>query len=297
MSLQQVPPEPIQPEILEKAPGIPITSPSNTQTPFLSHSISVLAFIQKYSVIPFSLFTFIHLSGVVITPALFGIDPGNEVIDIGREVYQTSLTEPIIIGSVISHASSGILLNLFRRILRYKKYGSSRYIPKEEKSTIKTTKDKEEVKDVNEGLGGLSSFLGLGSKKALTYRLFGISPISFSGYILCVLLSAHVIKLRFNPLQVDGDSSYVDLSYLSYCISKVGAIIPVYTLFVFTGAYHMITGANRFFKLFSKKARKVAYFGIYSLSFLAFVSLIRIARMDPVTGTMAARFHEYLEYI
>lgn len=293
-SLHSILPEPIDLES-QPVPGVPPSGPK-PGTPFTSKVISFLSGVQKYSVIPFSIFSVLHLSAVILAPAISGPDMGNEVMDMGREIYQTPSTEPLIFASAAAHAISGILVTLIRKFITYRKYGKLKSHKTKEK-LVKTNEEKENVKDVNEGLGGLGSMLGWGSKKSFTYRLFGISPLSFSGFIFMIMLTGHVLSMRLSPLTIDGDSSYIDLSFVSYTLSvKKLKMAMIYLTFTFVGSYHMVSGANRFLKLYSKKARKIAYAFIYSTAALAVISLVRIANMVPVPPSMAERFAKYLKH-
>ncbi|VUG19822.1 DEBR0S6_00650g1_1 [Brettanomyces bruxellensis] len=299
--LQQLSPEPFQEEKLpppsQKIPGIQPPG-SHSGTPLTSRIISSLSFIQKYSILPFAGFSLIHLSSVVVLPALFGVDAGNEAIDVGRELYQTANLEPIVLGSVVAHVASGVLLNILRKLIDLRKHGIANKASKGKKKPVAKPRNNEgTVNDVNEGLGGVLSILGFSSIKSITYRWFGVSPLSFSGYVLIPLLAGHVLKMRVNPLLVDGDSSYVDLSYMSYALSTSRVVFPFYVFLVFVGAYHMVSGSNRLLGLFSRKARKVAYIVIYSLLSLSVVSLVNILRMPPVVASMAERFSRYIDYI
>lgn len=299
--LQQLSPEPLDdekaPDSRGKIPGIPPVG-SHPGIPLSSRIIASLKFIQKYSILPFAGFSIIHLSSVVVFPALLGVDAGNESIDVGRELYQTPSLEPLILGSAVTHAMSGVLLNLTRKFVYYKKHGTREQAKKSEKKpTSHTANEDDNVEDVNEGLGGILSLLGFSSVKSITYRWFGVSPLSFSGYVLIPILAGHVLKMRINPLLVDGDSSYVDLSYMSYALSTSKIIFPFYAFLVFVGAYHMISGSNRLLRLFSKRARKFAYIAIYSLLSLSIVSLVSIQKIPPVAASMAERFSRYIDYI
>lgn len=299
--LHEVAPEPVA---YPSGVGIPSNLPKNGNThPYLTRSISVLSKLQQYSVIPFSGFAIIHIFGVVITPAIFGPETGNDMIGIGREIYQVPFVEYGIFLSAGIHVLSGILLNFTRKYYSYVKYGKAKVkknIKKEniEKSMkIKSKMEDEEVKDINEGLGGLTSIVGAGSRPSITSRFFGLSPLSFSGYVFLILLSGHVFYERLAPILVDGDSSMIDLSFIAHSLQQTfGKTFTLLNMLVVTATYHMCVGWNRYLRRFTLKQRKVTYQTLIVLAAMGAISLLRIKDL-PVFASAAKRFDLYVNYI
>ncbi|GMG52195.1 unnamed protein product [Ambrosiozyma monospora] len=296
-SLKTVLPEPITLDD-DPVPGVPTSgSPSK---PFTLRLIPALKQVQKYSTIPFSIFAILHVSAVVVAPATAGTGVAEELISAGRELYQVSGFEQGLLVSTLFHVFSGVTLSLLRQYDRYNKYGSR-------KTKIATTRKKisqfpsgdpndEIVDDKNEGLGGISSLLGLGSRTSLTYKYLGLSPLSFSGYVLVACLAYHVVKERINPLLVDGDSSMIDLSYVSHAINlDPFKSIAGMSVLVGTASYHILSGWNRYLKLFTLRARKRTYGLIVVLTALAFASCFEIKKIGPAYGATARTFNAYIE--
>ncbi|KAG0690831.1 hypothetical protein C6P40_001091 [Pichia californica] len=211
----------VEPEPITTLPGIPASLPKNGTThPYLIKSINILSKFQQYSVMPFSVFSIIHLSGVVIGTSIFGPQIGDDLIGLGREIYQVPIIEIGIFISAGIHVISGISINLLRKYYNYVKYGGrkSKKDENREKFQNLTTKpiknsidtngnNSEEVKNIDEGLGGIGSIIGIGSRKSITSRWLGLSPLAFSGYLFLGLLIGHVYYERIVPIAVDGDSS------------------------------------------------------------------------------------------
>lgn len=298
--LKSVEPEP---ELVENVPGIPSSLPKSGNThPYLIKSISFLTSLQKYSVLPFGAFSAIHIASVVISPAIFGPEVGNDMISVGRELYHVPMIEIGIFISAGIHVLSGITCNILKKYYNYVKYGKYKVEKNDSKEKIeksmriKGNPEDNEVTDINEGLGGIGSMIGIGSRKSITSRLFGLSPIGFSGYVFLFFLAGHVFHERMVPILVDGDSSLVDMMYVAYTLQD--SFITIFSklnLLVITGCYHMLVGGNRYLKQFSLKARKRTYITLGILSSLTCVSIIRINNME-VFNAVGNRFQLYLDY-
>lgn len=269
MPLREVAPEPVEIPI-----GVPIRPKSQS---YVVRTIRVLSFVQKWSVIPFTMFAGIHLLSVAIVPAFFGVEAGNDLILAGRELYQMPQVEWGLLISTSAHVISGILLNGLRKYYNYIKYGTSKSKKNHANAKYKKTDERDEVKDINQGLGGITSLLGLGPRKSLSYKWFGLSPLSFSGYIFLGLILGHVYMVRVGPLLTTGDSGIVDLNYVSKSMQRKGAIVhlPLIGL-VSSGVYHMVVGWNRVLGLFTRRDRLRSYATITSIVAVAGVSMWRI---------------------
>ncbi|ODQ48908.1 hypothetical protein PICMEDRAFT_14429 [Pichia membranifaciens NRRL Y-2026] len=295
--LHEVAPEPVQMAV----PGIPPSLPSSGTThPYLMKSIDFLRTTQQYSVIPFSAFSALHVASVVVGPALFGPEVGNDMISVGRELYHVPLVELGILVSACVHVVSGIAVNLLRQYYNYVKYGKAKRKKNQNRTKLETamkitrSPNDVEVRDIDEGLGGISSIVGAGSRPSITSRFLGLSPLAFSGYVLLVLLGGHVYYERVAPLLVDGDSSMIDMTYIAHGLQqKFWEAFTALNLLVATGCYHMLVGWNRYLRRFSLRARKNTYLTLGVLSALCCASLLRVRNLD-VFAAAAHRFDIYL---
>ncbi|AWU73856.1 uncharacterized protein C5L36_0A04530 [Pichia kudriavzevii] len=292
--LKEVAPEPVE---LSASMGPSTSTPSENRHGSVLRAIGILNKVQTYSVLPFSAFSCLHILGVVITPAIFGTEAGDDMIGLGREIYHVPLVEYGILGSAAVHVISGVSLNLARKYYRYLKYGKSNIKKRQsgdDKLIVPGKEEDIEVRDADKGLGGITSVLGAGSRVSFTSRYLGLSPLAFSGYFFLALLTGHVYYERVSPIVVDGDSSFVDLSYVAYSLQKtfLKTYFGLNTL-VLVGSYHMLVGMNRILRRFTLKQRKMTYKAIFVLATLGAVSLWRISQID-VLPAMAAKFHSYV---
>jgi hypothetical protein len=182
--------------------------------------------IQKYSSYAMSLFTGLHLANVSLIPAVTRSVAGSETyLLMTREIYQTSITEPLLVGlPVLAHIGSGIALRLVRRSQNKRRYGG--YGP-----------DASGVEKAGTPNAGWT-----------TSMLFWppLSYISMSGYAFTVFFSAHVFMNRVLPLAVEGDSSNVGLAYVAHGFARHPLLAGVaYGGLIFVGVGHMVWGAAR----------------------------------------------------
>lgn len=285
-SLQEIDPSPFKPQ--EK----PNLGPGPNKDKW-QRAINVLYECQKYSTIPFSLFSVLHLSAVVLSP---NTEIGNQLLVIGRTIYQAPGFEPVLIASVTTHVLSGIFLRITRKIRNKKYYGKSSHKPKDSDSGVILKPD--DKKDSSYGLGGISSLLGLGAKRSFVSRKWGISPISFSGFVLVPMLFYHVLHQRFVPLFVDGDSSMITLEFIASAIAENPfKVVPGLVALVWLASYHMVSGARRYLKLYGIRSSRVAYFIINGLSACAAVSLYKISKLPLPMGFTRDTFQKYLTFL
>lgn len=285
-SLQEIDPSPFKPQ--EKANVGPGSNKDKWQ-----RTINVLYACQKYSTIPFSLFSILHLSAVVLSP---NTEIGNQLLVMGRTIYQAPGFEPVLLASVTAHVFSGVLLRIAKRIRNKSYYGKSTQKPKNSESGV--ILKPEEKNDSSYGLGGISSLLGLGAKKSFVSRKWGISPISFSGFLLTPMLMYHVLHQRIVPLLIDGDSSMITLEYIASAIARNPyKVAPGLVALVWLSSYHMVSGARRFLKLYGIRSSRVAYFIINGLSLCAAVSLYKISKIPLPMGFTRDTFEKYLTFL
>ncbi|KAG7835215.1 hypothetical protein KL943_002530 [Ogataea angusta] len=286
-SLRPVSPEPISGD--EIPIGIPATPSSNRLS---LKVVRTLAVLQKYSTIPMGLFTAIHLSGVVLAPPIAGIDIAEQVISMGRELYQAGSSETILLASACVHVLSGIALQFAKKWDNYVKYGGLR-----KKTSPAISSAKEAEIDKSSGLGGLTYLLGLGPRPSLSFRMLGLTPLRFSGYILLPLLTLHVLHQRIGPLALEGDSSMVDLSYIAWAVAQ-SPFIRATGLIALVGvtSYHILAGALHYLRWFSRRARKNAYSIIFFNTTLAALSVLSISKIDPPSGSTTRKFAAYVSH-
>lgn len=128
--LQVVPPEPIEIDLIE-----PTRTRTPTPTPipskkdelprqsYLTRTVGLLRTVQRWSTIPILAFAAVHLTSVVIVPAIGGPEAGDAAISISRDMYQTPVGEGILALSTAIHFGAGIALQITRRIFAAKHHG------------------------------------------------------------------------------------------------------------------------------------------------------------------------------
>ncbi|KAH3665557.1 hypothetical protein OGAPHI_003744 [Ogataea philodendri] len=285
-SLRPLVPEPVPEQDLPL--GVPIT-PSRR---FSSRAIAVLSCVQKYSTVPLGVFAAVHLSGVVAAPPTAGVGIAEQLMSMGRELYQNGVSETVLLASVTAHVVSGIAIQAIRKWQNYIKYG------KKKKSKRQQYGEKEERPDTSTGLGGITYLLGLGSRPSLSFRMFGLTPLRFSGYVLIPVVAYHVGQERLAPLFVEGDSSMVDLSYVSYSLAQSPILASIGLTFLVTVAtYHFSLGLLHYIGVFTHRARKNAYIAILSNTVLAALSLFAISKIDQPSAFVARKYSQYLSYL
>lgn len=184
-----------------------------------------------------SIFTTLHLANVSLIPAVTGsVDASETYLLMTREIYQTSLAEPILVAlPFIAHVGSGIALRLIRRAQNIRWYGRATpgFWPLSSASSLS-----------EKGDSGASR--GRDSGKRTSSPWPPLSWISVSGYAFTVFYSAHVFVNRVLPLAVEGDSSNIGLAYVSHGF----ALHPVVTRLAYLGLIgfgmgHMVWGTAR----------------------------------------------------
>ncbi|KAH8704471.1 hypothetical protein GQ44DRAFT_630283 [Phaeosphaeriaceae sp. PMI808] len=168
--------------------------------------------VQRYSTYAFSVFTTFHIANVALIPlATRSVAESNRYLLLTRPYYQSLLTEPLLVGlPLVAHVSSGIALRLYRRSKALQRYGAE------------TSKDRR------------------------TIPWPAISGTSALGYALVPFASFHVWSTRILPLYAHGDSSLVNLSYISHGF----ALHPIisfagFTALVGLGAWHVVWGTAK----------------------------------------------------
>ncbi|KAH7237403.1 hypothetical protein FSOLCH5_004791 [Fusarium solani] len=188
--------------------------------------------IQKFSSYAMGIFTSLHLANVSLIPAITRSVAGSETyLLMTREIYQTSLTEPILVAlPVIAHVGSGIALRLLRRSQNMKRYGAAT------PGMYALHRSRTELEDLKS------------AKSASPWP--ALSNISISGYVFSAFFAAHVFVNRFLPLHVEGDSSNIGLAYIAHGFARHPAVAWFsYIGLLGVGCSHMIWGQAKWLGL------------------------------------------------
>lgn len=172
------------------------------------------------------IFTSLHLANVSLIPAITRSVPGSETyLLMTREIYQTSLTEPILVAlPVIAHIGSGVALRWLRRCQNVKRYGATPGMYALHRSRTELGEDSPK-----------------GSRAASPWP--PLSNISISGYAFTIFYAAHVFANRVLPLQVEGDSSNIGLAYVAHGFARHPVIAwTSYIGLIAIGCGHMVWG-------------------------------------------------------
>ncbi|KAI1778753.1 DUF1691-domain-containing protein [Hypoxylon cercidicola] len=300
ISLLQLDPAPIDASLYNKElPPLPEEAvhssnhsiSASTSTLGLSGSghgpIYYLSRIQRYSSYTFTFFAGIHLANTSIFPLVYQSVPYSEpFLLMARELYQTHLTEPLLVAlPIVAHVASGAAIRLIRRHQNIKRYGGG-----------------------TPGMWALrhkDSNLSSGSRHNV--RIWPtISYISMSGYAFLGLLASHVGMNRILPLVVDGDSSNIGLEYVSHGFAQ-HPLPPwiAYTLLLSLGVGHMIWGYAKWLNVAPpanwknttvdkqlRKHRRRAWWGTHGVAAAVTIlwaagGLGIVARAGPAEGWLA----------
>ncbi|KAI2470672.1 DUF1691-domain-containing protein [Annulohypoxylon bovei var. microspora] len=263
--------------------------PASTSTLGLSGSgrgpIYYLSRIQRYSSYTFSFFAGLHVANTSLFPLIYQSVPYSEpFLLMARELYQTPLTEPLLVGlPVIAHITSGVAIRLLRRRQNLKRYGGA-----------------------TPGVWALHHSNPSSNRKN-TIRIWPpLNYISISGYVFVGLLASHVGINRILPLVVDGDSSNIGLQFVAHGFSRQ-PLPPwiAYSLLLSVGVGHMVWGWARWLDLAPpanwkkitvdrqmRKRRRRAWWGVQAVAvglaaFWAAGGLGVVAIAGPAEGWLA----------
>lgn len=211
-----------------------------------------------------------------------------------REVYQTRLTEPLLVAlPVLAHVTAGVAIRLLRRRENLKRYGGE-----------------------TPGMWALHHKNSSSSHKSAVRVWPHVSRISLSGYAFVGLLASHVGINRVLPLVVDGDSSNIGLQFVSHGFARQ-PLPPwiAYTLLLSVGIGHMVWGAAKWLDLTPpanwkkitvdkklRKSRRRAWWGIQTVA-VAMTALWAagglgiVARAGPAEGWLATVYDNIYLYI
>lgn len=294
MPLREVPPEPIQPdEVAHKAADVP--HKKRELSAFLT---SVLTRLQKYSAFVFTGFAFLHTT-TVMTP-LGSVEAANQLLSMSRTVYHAPGMETALVWAPLTvHVFSGIALRLIRNYKFRQLHDASR---RHDSSAVRARKDVlVKNPDKEAGLiGGFANYFGLGVKKSLSFKKFGLSPLQLSGYVCIPLLGIHILQARILPKLVEGDSSLVSFEYIGFIMNKNPilnwVVYPSLLLFL---NYHIISGLITYLKVKNFKLRKLSISWINLLTLVGSYNLYLLSKLDfsSMQAFVLKQFEKYSYYI
>ncbi|KAL2136549.1 hypothetical protein VTI74DRAFT_3094 [Chaetomium olivicolor] len=225
------------PPVPDQADGAPSDSTASLKSLSTTSSIGLsgsghgpiyyLMRIQRYSSYTFSLFGALHLATTSLIPlAARSVAASESYLLLAREIYQTPLSEPLLVGlPILAHVGSGIALRLLRRSHNLRRYYGEGHRP---------------AVANRQGRRSGSSYSGWPA----------FSLISASGYVFAGVLAAHVFMNRGLPLLVEGDSANIGLAYVAHGFVRHRVVSWLaYGVLLGAGCGHMIWGWAKWFGL------------------------------------------------
>jgi len=188
--------------------------------------------VQRYSSYTFSVFASLHLATTSLIPLIARSVPASEsYLLLAREIYQTPLSEPLLVGlPVLAHVGSGIALRFVRRAQNIRRYGSA-----------------EHHHHVRSNSNARTSWPQ-------------VSYISLVGYGFTVAYAAHVFVNRGLPLSVEGDSANIGLAYVAHGFVRHPVTSwAAYGALLGLGCGHMVWGWAKWFGLAQGAGWKVEW--------------------------------------
>ncbi|KAM0275033.1 hypothetical protein ACHAQH_007640 [Verticillium albo-atrum] len=208
-------------------------------------SIYYLTRIQKYSSYLIPVFTTIHLANTSLIPLITRSVPASETYLLqARELYQTPLTEPLLVTlPIVAHIASGLALRLLRRAQNLARYGGS--TPGMYALARSRTNPPSQHGSSSSSSSHQTSGTARGKPPAL--RIWPpLSWIATSGYVLAGLLTAHAAVNRLLPLYVEGDSSNIGLAFVAHGFARHPLVsLVAYVSLIAATAGHTVWGAAR----------------------------------------------------
>ncbi|KAF9150038.1 hypothetical protein BG015_008151 [Linnemannia schmuckeri] len=214
--------------------------------------------VQAFSAMAFSTFAVIHLVPPMLA-SVGGVELANKALIWGRVYYQTyGLEQVLVSGSLLIHLGAGLCKAVIRMVWKVKSYysGSSSTTPSAieegdagdtsttKKSLTMTTASGSTTSTTTTTKTTIteSSVTGGGSRGSASAP--GLFPYHrLVGWILAPMVVSHMNVMRLAPLEVLGDSSMVDYSFVTY-LHRIGRSGP-YVLLVGLLAYHMFGGTSQ----------------------------------------------------
>ncbi|KAM9928829.1 hypothetical protein OXX59_001589 [Metschnikowia pulcherrima] len=289
-NLTQVLPQPLERAFSENSSS---NEPSKKNRELIKKVLLALQKAQKYSAYGFLAFFGLHVSSVVVAPAL-GINAGKcqDFFEMTRAIYLSPLFEyPATYITAGVHVMSGFMARLVRS------FSSPKKLSRAERDIVIKDQHRDDI-----GLGGIGTVLGLGYKKSWISAHFpALTPLTFSGYVMATALGYHLYRMKIGALLVDGDSALINLNFVTHYLhqsfyGKAGAVLNYFMLGLLSWVsfYHTISGLFKYRRQFSLRARKIAYTVIGLFSGLSFIAITRMKRWDLDTGFVGRQFAKYL---
>jgi hypothetical protein len=202
----------------------------------------------------------------------------NRYLLLTRPYYQSAVTEPLLVAiPLVAHIGSGIALRLYRRRQALTRYGAE------------TRTDKR------------------------TIPWPALSGTSALGYALLPLASFHVWTTRILPVYAHGDSSLINLAYISHGFATHRFISSAgFTALISIGTWHIVWGAAKWMGLAPSHVsssdsqwgviRKRRWYAINGLSALVASLWLAgglgvIGRDGKVIGWIGKEYDELYRYI
>lgn len=322
---------PVKPVPLESLDTQQESSPQPKPS-FRKTLISILYKIQKYSAYTFLGFLGLHSTTVILLPGLqLPLEICQDSFEMARLVYLGQYFESMILGSLVLHVVSGVSIRYLRRAITNRNgsinhhhnhhyHHNHQHNHKLPDDTVDQSSDDDynlstsisqqnanhlvnnQYIDDSHGLGGITSLIGLGSKKSIISNWTGLTPLSFSGYCLIPLIMYHVFKFRWVPAIVDDDNLLVNLQYINVVLNqsliKWGNKINFVVLLglIWTSGYHFTSGILKFNGKFLDYYKKLGYGILTGISVLGFMSLTRFKYFKFDNGYMMNKFMNYITY-
>jgi len=139
---------------------------------------------------------------------------------------------------------------------------------------------------------------GLGYRKSFTVQ-FGLTPLQFSGYVLIPFFIYHMYKFRYIPWINDGDSSLINLEYISYVLNLKHPMWNVFALgtLIYSMSYHGTNGLMKLKGKYSKTWKKIGLAVVNGVSLLGWISVYLFkcnVEVIDVNGFLGKSFTKYL---
>lgn len=234
----------------------------------------------------------LHISTINLLPGLrISMDICQETFEMARMVY-LPLSGMIGLSGGL-HVASGIAL----------RYLNSK--PANHRERVGNNNDLVKPVDTEDkfyGLGGITGLVGLGSRKSFVSRTLGLSPISFSGYLMIPLIALHLFKFKYSIMAVDGDRSLVSLQYINTVLNnspvKFGNIINYFALMILiiASSYHITAGMLRFQRKFLIQSKRLGYIIMAALTMTGLSSLSRFKSFNFENAYLLKKFMRYISF-
>jgi Protein of unknown function (DUF1691) len=222
--MHDVEPSPVDDDDDDQSATLPLhkddLKPASSNTNFLgltpARTIHILSSIQKYAVIPPSIYLTMHYTNTALIPLFTqSIAESEKQLLLTRPYYQSFPLEQVLIFTpIVAHVASGVALRVYRRLQNAKRHGAETY------------SDRRRIP---------------WPKLSLTSAL---------GYALYPMMVTHVLVNRITPLKVDGGSSGVGFRYFAHGMAKHPVLANAgYATMLCVASWHFVTGAAKYLRV------------------------------------------------